>query len=173
MLIGGRPVGTEANGRRLALQPVGSPERWVIWGLILQVLSMGSVAVVMWRNIRNQGIGRHITAEMIKLAWHGELHTRSGLIVLITGSVVYAVGSVLMARPYLSSRVGLFVAIPIAALVGILVLGVLVLVIAFLFLLLEDMLAGDPATVSRSRVTGPADTEPENEPPQGQPDRRA
>jgi hypothetical protein len=166
-------VGTEANGTRLALQPVKSRELWVTSGLIVQLLGLGSVAVVIWRNIRNQGIGGHITAEMIKLAWHDELHTRSGLIVLITGSVVYAAGSVLMARPYMSSPVGLFVAIPIAAVVGILVLGVLVLVLAFLFILLENRFDGNPAGVSRPRVTGPADTGAEDEPPEGRPDRRA
>ena len=159
----------------------------MVCGLILQVLSIGSVAVLMWRNIRNQGIGRHITAEMIKLAWRSELHTRSGLIVLIAGSVVYAVGSVLIARPYISNPIALFVAVPIAAVVGILVLGVLVLAIGWLFTLLVDMQAGDPGGVSdparrAGRVlrdqapglfTSPADTEPENEPPEGQPDRRA
>jgi hypothetical protein len=161
-------MGKEANGGRLALQPVRSPVPWTVWGFSLQVLGMGSVAVVMWRNIRNQGIGRHITAEMIKLAWHSELHTRSGLIVLIAGTVLYAVGSVLMARPKVSSPAGLFIAVPIAAVVGVLVLGVLVLLVAFFFLWLDDMLAGDPAQVSRSRprVTGPDDTEPEKEPPE-------
>jgi hypothetical protein len=168
-------VGTEANGARLILKPVKSREPWVIWGLIVQVLGMGSVAVVLWRNIPNPGIGRHITAEMIKLAWHSELHTRSGLIVLITGSVVYAAGSVLMARPYMSSPLGLFVAIPIAAVVGVLLLGVLVLVLAFLFILLEDWLGGDPAGVLPSRAAGRADAEAEaeDEPSEDQPDRRA
>ena len=163
----GSIVGTDTNGARLVLHPVKSRETWVIWGLIVQVFGLGSVAVVIWRNIHNAGIGRHITAEMIKLAWHSELHTRSGLVVLITGSVVYAAGSVLMARPYMSSPVGLFVAIPIAAVVGILVLGVLVLVLAFLFLLLDNWLSGNPADVSLPRVTGQSDTAAENEPPEG------
>ena len=166
--MGTEANGTEANGTRLVLRPVKSREPWVTWGLIAQVVGMGSIAVVIWRDIPNPGIGRHITAEMIKLAWHGELHTRSGLIVLITGTIVYAVGSVLMARPYMSSPVGLFVAIPIAAVVGILLLGVLVLIIAFLFIVLENWLGGNPAGVSRPQVTGPADTEAENEPPEDQ-----
>src|SRR5215469_4951535 len=72
-----------------------------------------------------------------------------------------------MARPYMSSPVGLFVAIPIAAVVGILVLGVLVLVLAFLFLLLDNWLSGNPADVSLPRVTGQSDTAAENEPPEG------
>jgi hypothetical protein len=110
----------------------------VVWGVFLQVLGLGSVAVVMWRNIRQQGIVGHITAEMVKLAWHSELHTRWGLIVLITGSVVYGAGSVVMARPYISSPAGLFIAVPIAAVAGMLVLGVLVVILWVLFLLAEN-----------------------------------
>jgi len=62
---------------------------------------------------------------------------------------------VLMARPYMSSRVGLFVAIPIAAVVGILVLGVLVLVIAFLFLLPQGAAMRPPRARSCCAASSP------------------
>lgn len=131
------PVDTEASSAHRRLEPPESPAPWVVWGLIVQLLGLGSVAVVMWRNIRHQGISSHITAEMVKLAWHSEMHTRSGLIVLIAGSFVYAAGSVLMARPYILSPAELFIAVPIAAVVGMLVLGVLVLVVGVLFVMAE------------------------------------
>lgn len=51
---------------------------------------------------------------------------------MIAGAMVYAIGSVVMARPYVTSPVMLFVAVPIAAAAGMLLLGVLVLVIAAL-----------------------------------------
>jgi hypothetical protein len=42
--------------------------------LIVQALGVGSVAVVVWHNTRDQSLGGHITAEMIMFAWHSELH---------------------------------------------------------------------------------------------------
>jgi hypothetical protein len=126
---------TQASCGRRLLAPIRSRWPWVGWGLIVQALGMGGVAIVMWRSIRNQGIGGHVTAEMIKLAWHGQLHTQSRLIVLIAGSVVYAAGSVLLARPYVSSPAALFIAVPIAAVAGLLSLGVLALGLVALFLL--------------------------------------
>lgn len=121
--------GQPAAGGRLP-GPLHARAPWVAWGLLVQVLGAGSVAVVLWRGIRNQGISGHVTAEMVRLAWRSELHTRLGLIVLVAGSVVYAAGSVVMARPYVSRPVMLFVAVPVAAVAGMLVLGALVLVVA-------------------------------------------
>ncbi|HSR86662.1 MAG TPA: hypothetical protein VLM11_21000 [Streptosporangiaceae bacterium] len=97
---------------------------------------MGAIAVVVWHGVRLQGIAGHVTAEMIRLAWRSELHTHAGLVVLVAGSVAYAAGSVVMARPFVSSPLTLFVAVPIAAVVGLLVLGVLALVVAALIALL-------------------------------------
>jgi hypothetical protein len=131
-------MSTQASSGRRQLAPPRSRVPWVVWGVILQVLGLGSVAVVMWRNIRQQGIVGHLTAEMVKFAWHSELHTRSGLIVLIAGSVAYGAGSVVMARPYVSSPAGLFIAVPIAAVAGMLVFGVLVVILWVLFLIAEN-----------------------------------
>jgi len=105
---------------------------WVLWGLTVQALGLGSIAVVMWHNVRDQSLGGHVTAEMIKFAWHSELHTRTGLIVLIAGTVVYAAACVVMARPFVSRPALLFIAIPLAAVAGVLLLGVLVIVVAAL-----------------------------------------
>jgi len=124
------------NGQRI-LGPLQSRLPWVGWGLIVQTLGLGSVAVVMWRNMRNQGLGGHITAELVKFAWHSELHTRAGLSVLAAGAVVYAVGSVVMARPYVARPATLFVAVPVAAVVGMLLIGVLALVVAGLISVLD------------------------------------
>jgi hypothetical protein len=126
-------VGTElVKGHRI-LGPLRSRWPWVVWGLMVQLLGVGSVAVVMWRNIRDQSFGGHITAEMVKFAWHSELHNRAGLIVLAVGAVIYAVGSVLMARPYVSRPTTLFIVVPIAAVAGMLLLGVRAMAVAALF----------------------------------------
>jgi hypothetical protein len=126
-------VGTEPVVGHWVLAPLGSRWPWVVWGLTVQALGVGSVAAVMWRNIRNQSLGGHITAEMVRFAWHSELHNRAGLIVLAVGAVIYAVGSVVMARPYVSRPATLLIAVPIAAVVGMLLLGVLALALAALF----------------------------------------
>jgi len=77
---------------------------------------------------------------MIEFAWHIGLHARAGLIALVAGSVIYAAGSVVMARPYISSPVALLAAIPLAAVAGLLVLGRLVLLMAVLWVMVQ----GDP-----------------------------
>jgi hypothetical protein len=123
------PVGTELDGDRL-LAPLRSRWPWVVWGLIIQALGVGGVAVVMWRNVHDQGFGGHVTAEMVAFAWHSEIHNRTALTVLVVGAVIYAVGSVVMARPYISRPTTLLVAVPIAAVVGMLLLGVLAFVVA-------------------------------------------
>ncbi|MGH3302425.1 MAG: hypothetical protein ACRDOK_12220 [Streptosporangiaceae bacterium] len=126
-------MGTELiNGHRI-LAPLRSRWPWVVWGLIVQALGVGSVAVVMWHNVRDQSLGGHITVEMVSFAWHSELHNRAGLIVLAAGAVIYAGGSVVMARPYVSRPATLLIAVPVAAVIGMLLLGVLALAVAALF----------------------------------------
>jgi hypothetical protein len=107
-------------------------------GLILQVVGVGGVAAYVLLKIRHQNIGGHVTAATIRLAWHGEVHTQRGLAVLAAGAVIYAAGSVLMARPYVSRPVTLFVAVPVAAVIGMLVLGVLALIAALLIAALAN-----------------------------------
>lgn len=100
--------------------------------MTLQAVGAGGVAAYLWHEVRHQDAGGHITAATIRLAWHSELHTGPGLAVIAAGTVIYAVGSVLMARPYVSRPATLFVAVPLAAVVGMLVLGVLAIVVALL-----------------------------------------
>jgi len=119
------------------LGPLRSRASWVASGLILQAVGAGGVAAYVWLKVRHQNIGGHVTAATIRLAWHGEVHTRQGLAVLAAGALIYAVGSVLMARPYVARPMTLFVAVPVAAVAGMLVLGVLAF-IAVLLIVLAD-----------------------------------
>jgi hypothetical protein len=111
---------------------------WLTGGLILQAVGAGGVAAYVWLKIRHQNIGGHVTATAFRFAWHGEVHTRQGLAVLAAGAVIYAAGSVLMARPYISRPVMLFVAVPVAAVAGLLVLGVVAFIVALLIAALES-----------------------------------
>lgn len=106
--------------------------------MILQAAGAGGVAAYVWLKIRHQNFGGHVTAATVRLAWHGEVHTRQGLAVLAAGAVIYAAGSVLMARPYVSRPVMLFVAVPVAAVAGLLLLGVLAFIAALVIAGLES-----------------------------------
>jgi len=117
---------------RGSLSPIRSPERWVVSGLTFQTVGVAGAATYAWLRLRREGIGGHITAATIRLAWHADVHTRAGVAVIAAGAIIYAVGSMLMARPYVSRPVMLFVAVPAAAVIGMLALGVLVLIVAIL-----------------------------------------
>ena len=118
--------------------PLRPRASWVAGGLILQAVGAGGVAAYVWLKVRHQNIGGHLTAATIRLAWHSEAHTRQGLAVLAVGALIYAAGSVLMARPYVARPVTLFVAVPVAAVAGMLVLGVLAFAVALLIAALAN-----------------------------------
>jgi hypothetical protein len=105
---------------------------WLLGGFLLQAIGAGGVAAFLWIKVRHEDLGGHITTMMVRLAWHSEVHTRQGLAVLIAGAIVYAAGSVVMARPYVTNPVTLLVAVPVAAVIGLLVLGVLALIVALI-----------------------------------------
>jgi len=110
----------------------------VIAGLTLQTLGVAGVAAFAWTRLRHQGIGGHITAATIRLAWHSDVHTRAGLVVLAAGAVIYGVGSILTARPYVSRPATLFIAVPAAAVAGLLALGAMALIVALVLTALAN-----------------------------------
>ncbi len=74
----------------------------------------------------------------IRLAWHSDVHTRAGLAVLAGGAVIYAAGSILTARPYVSRPATLFVAVPAAAMAGMVSLEALALIVALVLTALAN-----------------------------------
>jgi len=131
-----------AAGPRM-LSPVRSRALWTASGLAVQAAGLGGVTAFLWAKLRHQDLGGHVTAATFRLMWHQEVHTHTGLAVLITGAVIYAAGSVLLARPHVSRPVTLFIAVPVAAVAGMAVLGVLALVVAVLLSALGDQLVPD------------------------------
>lgn len=131
-----------ATSRRM-LSPVRSRALWTVSGLAVQAAGLGVVTAFLWAKLRHQDIGGHITAATFRLMWHEEVHTRTGMAVLITGAVIYAAGSVLLARPHVSRPVTLFIAVPVAAVAGMVVLGALAMVVAVLIIGLHDLLEPD------------------------------
>ncbi len=136
----------DRKGRRI-LTPVAAPKRWVAIGLVLQLLGVGPPAAYLISKIRHENIGGHITAATVRLTWHGQVHTTTGLLVLIAGAAVFAIGSVVMARPYVNRPATLFIAVPVAAVAGMLILGVVALLIAAAITLAENLDLSDTPDV--------------------------
>jgi hypothetical protein len=103
---------------------------WIFIGLVLQLAGLGGPAFYVWRKAKHQDVSGLITVATVKLAWHESLHAKAGIDILVGGAVAFAVGSVVLARPFAKHWATLLVAVPVAALCGALVLGVAALVVA-------------------------------------------
>jgi hypothetical protein len=112
------------------LAPVSSRGRWIGWGLVLQLLGVGLPAAYLAVDAHRMSVAGHITAASVRLAWRADAHTAAALTLLVVGVVIFAVGSTLMARPFVRRRSTLLVAVPIAAVLGVFLLGVFALLIA-------------------------------------------
>lgn len=114
------------------LAPVTDRTRWIGGGFALQVVGAGVPAGYVISIAHRMSIGGHITSATVLLAWRSDSHTTTGLALLLSGALVFAVGSTLMARPFVLRRSTLLIAVPIAAVAGVLVLGLLALLVGAL-----------------------------------------
>ena len=114
------------------LAPVSDRRRWVGGGLLVQVVGVGIPATYLGVKAHRMSVTGHLTAATVRLAWRADAHTTVGLALLIGGALIFAVGSTVMARPFVRRRSTLLVAVPIAAFLGVFVLGVLALILAAL-----------------------------------------
>jgi hypothetical protein len=119
------------------LAPVQRRRAWVAWGIFAQLVAIASP--VAWVVVRAKheavtGLAARVT---VLAAARESLHTRTGLIILGESLLLFAVGSVLVARPFVRSLGMLLVAVPLAAIVGVLVLGALALVVAVVVALIS------------------------------------
>ncbi|GAA1979215.1 hypothetical protein [Catenulispora subtropica] len=133
---------------------------WIFVGLVLQLAGIGGPAVYVWTKAKHQDVGGLITVATVKLAWHESLHVKAGVEILVGGAVLFAIGSVALARPFAKHWLTLVVGVPIAALCGALVLGAAALVVALLVLMLEG--GGDLSGWGGGRST--AKKKPDAEP---------
>jgi hypothetical protein len=121
------------------LKPVKNRFPWIAVGLLLQVIGAAVPAIYMFTKAKQESVGGSITLATIRLVWHESLHSRAGLAILIGGGVVFAAGAVALARPFCKHLLVLVVAVPVAAIAGLLVLGVFALVIAFVIAAAEGL----------------------------------
>ena len=115
--------------RRGLLAPVSRRQPWILGGLAVQVAGMGVPVGYLIATARRLSIGGHITGSTVRLAWRSDSHTTVGLTLLLSGALVFAVGSTLMARPFCRRLSTLLIAVPIAAIIGMFVLGALAILV--------------------------------------------
>jgi hypothetical protein len=139
----------DLHGRQ-SLPSVARPNKWLVVGWVLQAIGVVVPAAYVVTQAHHESIGGHLTAATVLLAWHGAAHTAVGLTLLISGAVVFAAGSITMARPFVRRPVVLLVAVPIAAIVGMFVLGLIALVVAAMTALAENVDLFDMADVADS-----------------------
>ena len=147
------------------LEPV-EPGPWVWPGLALEFLGIAGPVVYVLIQAKRQSLGGSLSLATVKLSWHQSVHSRGGLAVLIGGALLVALGAALMARPSVSNLLILVLAVPVAAVVGLLLLGggVLALVLVLVVIWYEPAFASDllpePKTRWQWRRPKPAPQDP-------------
>lgn len=131
----------EGAGGKRELGPVGRRSVWVAWGLTLEVIGAGIPVTVALVRANREGLLGSITRYTVRLIEHELLRSRADVALIILGVLVFAAGAVVLARPFVTRRLTLFIAVPLAATAGIIVLGVVALICAAVITLLSS--AGD------------------------------
>ena len=120
----------EGAGGVPELGPVKSRGTWIAWGLALQVIGAGIPVTVALVRANREGLLGSVTHYTFRLIEHELLRSRADVVLVILGVLLFVAGAVVLARPFVRRRVTLFLAVPLAATVGIVVLGVVALVCA-------------------------------------------
>lgn len=119
------------------LAPVQDRNSWVAWGILAQLVAIASPVVWVVVRAKHEAVAGLAVRVTVLAAARESLHTRAGLIILGESLLLFAVGGVLVARPFVRSLGMLLVAVPLAAVVGVLVLGALALVVAVVIALIS------------------------------------
>jgi hypothetical protein len=147
-------AGTTGPIRQRDLKPITRRGTWVTWGLALQALGLGIPVTVALRRASQDGVLGSFTHYTVRLLWHEMLRDHADVALLVLGVLLFAAGAVIMARPFVRRRSTLLVAIPVAAVAGLVLLGALALVAAVLIALFE---APSNAEGVFSGISWPAD----------------
>jgi hypothetical protein len=112
------------------LAPVRRRGLWIAWGLALQMFGVGIPGAAALERANHDGALGTLTHYTFRLVLHEMLRSRADIALIALGVVVFAAGSVVLARPFVRRRLTLFVAVPVAAVAGVAVLGLIAVVIA-------------------------------------------
>lgn len=120
------------------LRPVESRARWLAWGLALQAVGVGIPITAALSRANKDGVGGTLTHYTVRLVWHEMLRSRADIALIALGVALFAVGGIVLARPFVKRPIMLFIATPLTATLGFAVLGVIALVCAALIALVES-----------------------------------
>jgi len=110
----------------------------------LQVIGVGIPVVAALRHAHEHDLGGGITHYTIRLLWHEMLRSGADVALLVLGVVLFVLGAVVLARPFVRRISTLLTVIPLAAVAGVSVLGVLAVVCAIVLAAANgDAAAGD------------------------------
>jgi hypothetical protein len=160
----GLATGADARTRSWhRLAPVSPRWPWITGGLVLQLIGAGAPIVYILNKAHHEDIGGQISRATLTLAWRQAVHSHTGLALMIAGAAVFVLGSIVMARPFVRSWVTLFVAIPIAALAGLLVLGAAAILVGLIAVGADELInfmpsgssGGDRSSTERRRRRQP------------------
>jgi hypothetical protein len=103
-------------------------------GLVLQAIGTAVPLAIGYAREKREDVGGQVTLATVRLIWHQMIHDHHDLVWITAGVVVFAIGSVVLARPFCRRRLTLLVAVPVAAVLGIAVLGAIALLLTVLTL---------------------------------------
>jgi hypothetical protein len=127
-----------ATGAARQLRPVRRRRVWIAWGLALQAIGVGIPVTVALQRASQDGPLASVTHYTVRSVWHELLRSRADVALIVLGVVIFVAGAVVLARPFVTRRLTLFVAVPAFATAGIAVLGVIALICAALIALVES-----------------------------------
>jgi hypothetical protein len=119
-----------AAPHRHELGPVPARGRWVAWGLVLQVIGVGIPVATAVRRAHEAGVGGALTHYTVRLVWHEMLRSGADVALIVLGVALFVAGAVVLARPFVGRVSTLLVAVPLAAVAGLIVFGVVALLVA-------------------------------------------
>jgi len=119
-----------------SLRPVAHRNYWIAAGLLIQLAGAAAPIAVLFKRAKSENLLEHVTGLTVKLVWHQAIHDPHGRSLIIAGTVVFVLGSMVLARPFVKHVLTLVLAVPLAALVFIAALGAVALVVVILGLIL-------------------------------------
>jgi hypothetical protein len=111
--------------------------------LALQVIGVGIPVAAALQRASSDGVLASVTHDTVRLVWHEMLRSGADVALVVLGIIVSS-PAIVLARPFVTRRMTLFVAVPAAATVGIAVLRVIAVVCVAIIALVESRdAAGD------------------------------
>jgi hypothetical protein len=132
MAPSGQPETQRAAG---ALRPVARRNYWIAAGLLIQLAGAALPIAVLYKRAKSEDLLPDVTGLTVKLVWHQAIHDPHGRPLIIAGTVVFVLGSMVVTRPFVKHVLTLVLAVPVAALVFVAALGAVALIVVVLGLI--------------------------------------